>query len=589
MLFGKTVNRYYIKYLHYFVLGILALVAVDFFQLEIPRIIGEIIDGLKDATLSMDQLSDYVLDMMLIILVLLVGRFLWRLCIFGNGRRIETDMRDRMFNHSVKLSQSYYQKNKVGAMMALYTNDLGTIRETFSRGTMMFFDALIMGIIAFTKMIRIDLVLSLFALIPLIIVAVISNVVGGVMRKKFKARQQAYADLSDFTQENFSGIAVVKAFVKEGKELLEFSKRNRAFAEKNIEFVKTATLLRILIGALTSSVVIIIIGYGGYLIFLEQTTGVSNFTVGRLTEYISYFTALIWPMMAIANLINLSNQGKASLQRVEDLLNHEIEVKDSDTVIEKTIEGKITFNHLTFTYPDSQKPVLQNISFTINKGEHVGMIGRTGCGKTTLVDLLTRIYNLDENVLLIDDIDIMHLGIKNIRDAIAYVPQDGFLFSDTIKNNIQFAFKDEPTTRVVEAARMAGVHENIVEFSQGYDTILGERGVTVSGGQKQRIAIARAFMKNSPILILDDSVSAVDTKTEEEILENLKKSRANKTTILIAHRITTIQSMDKIVLLDEGRVVGVGTHDELLATSALYQRMVDLQRLEDEVEGEAYA
>lgn len=589
MLFGKTVNRYYIKYLHYFVLGILALVAVDFFQLEIPRIIGEIIDGLKDATLSMDQLSDYVLDMMLIILVLLVGRFLWRLCIFGNGRRIETDMRDRMFNHSVKLSQSYYQKNKVGAMMALYTNDLGTIRETFSRGTMMFFDALIMGIIAFTKMIRIDLVLSLFALIPLIIVAVISNVVGGVMRKKFKARQQAYADLSDFTQENFSGIAVVKAFVKEGKELLEFSKRNRAFAEKNIEFVKTATLLRILIGALTSSVVIIIIGYGGYLIFLEQTTGVSNFTVGRLTEYISYFTALIWPMMAIANLINLSNQGKASLQRVEDLLNHEIEVKDSDTVIEKTIEGKITFNHLTFTYPDSQKPVLQNISFTINKGEHVGIIGRTGCGKTTLVDLLTRIYNLDENVLLIDDIDIMHLGIKNIRDAIAYVPQDGFLFSDTIKNNIQFAFKDEPTTRVVEAARMAGVHENIVEFSQGYDTILGERGVTVSGGQKQRIAIARAFMKNSPILILDDSVSAVDTKTEEEILENLKKSRANKTTILIAHRITTIQSMDKIVLLDEGRVVGVGTHDELLATSALYQRMVDLQRLEDEVEGEAYA
>ena len=586
MIFGRHINIYYWKYLHYMILGIIALIFVDYFQLEIPRIIGEIVDGLDKSTLTVDSLAEYMKMMLVIIGVMFGGRFLWRYCIFGNGTRIQTDIREKMFAKSLKLPQEYYQTNKVGALMAYFTSDLMAVRMSFSRGTVLTIDFLFLGGLALYKMFNINVYLTLASVVPMIIVAIISSVIAKQMRKKFLARQNSYADLSDFTQESFSGLSVIKAFVKEGKELLAFRWKNKDYRDKNIDFVRSSTLLNILVGAFISSINLIIILFGGYFVYQGKMLGGEEvLSIGQLTEYISLFGSLTWPMMAIGQLINLRSQAKASLERVNTILDAEETVKDAPDVVSNTSkQGKISFKGLTFSYPGSSKPVLENVTFDIEAGESVGIIGRTGSGKTTLVDLLLRIYNIEPNQLFIDDIDIMSLPLKEVRDEIAYVPQDNFLFSDTIRNNINFSSTAVDNKDVIKAAKLADVHENISEFSLKYDTVLGERGVTVSGGQKQRISIARALIKDAQILILDDSVSAVDTKTEEEILTNLNKTRVGKTTILIAHRISTIQNLDKIVLLDHGKVVAVGSHEELLENSKLYANMVLLQKLEDEVE-----
>lgn len=585
MLFGKNVNKYYFKYLHFFLIGIVALIFVDIYQLKIPEIIGDIVGEIDRSTLTYSGLVEYVKEMILVIAIMFVGRFAWRICIFGNGARIESDMRSQLFKKSELLSQLYYQENKVGSVMALYTNDLQTIRHVFGGGTVMLVDAAFLGIFAFIKMFRENQKLTIIAVIPLICLACCSVFIGRFMRKKFELRQEAYAKLSDFSQESFSGLSVIKAFLKEKQEIKRFAKINKDNMDKNIDFVKTAMLLeRLFFGFLIGSVFVILYAVGSYYIY----KGIDGFEVDALVKFISYFDALIWPMMAIAQLINLRSQAKASMGRIDQLLNHPIDVKDSDDVInDHVINGEITFKNLSFTYPGGNREILKNISLTIPKGTSIGLIGRTGCGKTTLVDLLLRIYNIEENKIFIDDIDIMKLPIKTVRDAVSYVPQDNFLFSDTIANNIAFSFSDVNMDDVKKASIASDVDSNIMEFNEQYETVLGERGVTVSGGQKQRISIARALMKNSEILILDDSVSAVDTKTEETIINNLKQLREGKTTILIAHRITTVKKLDKIIVMDDGEIVGYGTHEELEKTCPLYQEMVYLQRLEDDM-GEDY-
>ncbi|MDD4000502.1 MAG: ABC transporter ATP-binding protein, partial [Bacilli bacterium] len=416
-----------------------------------------------------------------------------------------------------------------------------------------------------------------------IIIAICGKIVGNYMRKKFALMQKSFANLSDYTQESISGISVIKAFVKEAKELLAFRKINRETRDKNLDFMKTAVLLEILIGLFIGSVIVIIMGYGGYLVYLNRGN-TDGFTIGVLTEFISYFSAMVWPMLAIANLINLSSQASASLKRIDALLNEPVEIANAPDAVDLQVEGKIEFRNFSFAYPDGSQ-ALDNISFTLNQGESLGIIGRTGAGKSTLVDSLLRIHNVEAEQIFIDDVDLMKIKIKNLRDAIAYVPQDNFLFSDTISNNINFSQEANDQEKIEMVAEMAAVHDNISEFPEQYETVLGERGTTVSGGQKQRISIARAIIRDAQILILDDSVSAVDTRTEKIILENLQKERKGKTTILIAHRVSTIQNLDKIALLDEGQLVGFGTHDELLKNCPEYQKMVRLQRLEDEIGG----
>ena len=591
MIFGKYINRYYLKNAPALLLGLLALLTVDYIQLLIPRLYRLVINGVNLGQVVVDGqtlaftkevLFRHICGTMIYIIVLMVmGRFLWRICFFGSAVRVAADLRERMFDHSRRLSQQYYQVNKVGNLMSLYTNDLDTIQECFGDGVLMFFDALTLGLLALYKMWSMDRRLTLLALIPAVFMFAAGTLMGKLMTKTWEKRQQAFSDLSDFAQENFSGIAVIKAFVKELKELHAFRKLNQENEKINVAYTRISVLLEILVTLFVESVICVILGYGGYLVY----TG--RFNAGQLVEYIGYFEAIVWPIMAVSMLIEKSSRGKASLNRISELLDAPIDVADRPGVPDLTNpKGGIEFRHLTFRYPDGEFDVLKDVSFAVAPGESVGIVGKTGAGKTALVDLLLRTYNVADGTLFVDGQDVNRISIHSVRNACAYVPQDNFLFSDTIAHNIGFGVDDATPEEIDRAAALADVRDNIVDFKDGYETVLGERGVTVSGGQKQRISIARALLKNAPILILDDSVSAVDTRTEKIILENLKESRAGKTTLLIAHRISTVEGLDQIVFLEDGRVEAVGPHDALYASCEEYRRMVDLQRLEDEVGGE---
>ena len=587
MIFGKHINRYYLRYAPALLLGVLALILVDYFQLKIPELYKMVINGMNTGAVELNGqvhefnidflLDEICLPMIFIILAMVIGRFMWRICFFGSAIRLETDIRSRMFDHCKDLSRQYYQVNKVGNLMSLFTNDLETVQDCFGSGILMFFDALLLGVLAIVKMWRMDALLTAFSLIPMALLLVVGTLVGKYMMKKWEARQQAFSDLSDFSQESFSGIAVIKAFVKEFLELMAFRKLNEKNEKTNVDFTRISTMLHISVTLFVESVICVILGYGGYLVYK------GSFNAGELVEFIGYFTSIVWPIMAISQLIDMTSRGKASVKRISELLDTEQDVIDREGVAElEDVKGAIEFRNLTFRYPDGDYDALRNVSFSIQPGESVGIVGKTGSGKTTIVDLILRTYNVPDGTVFVDGHDVNDVSIRSVRSASAYVPQDNFLFSDTIENNISFAYDEVDSEAVINAAKLSDVHDNIVEFTDQYKTVLGERGVTVSGGQKQRISIARALMKNAPILILDDSVSAVDTKTEKIILENLRESRAGRTTILIAHRISTVEKMDKIIFIDDGSVTAVGSHDELYESCSDYRRMVDLQKLEEE-------
>lgn len=586
MLFGKHINKYYLKHAPALLLGIIALVAVDSIQLYVPELYRTLINGINDGVVLVDGvemafdmnfLLDYIcLPMIYIILAMVACRFLWRICFFGSAIKVETDLRGRMFDHCKDLSQQYYQVNKVGNLMSLFTNDLETVQDCFGSGILSFCDALFLGVLALSKMARMNIYLTLFALIPMVLLLASGLIVGKYMTKKWATRQEAFSSLSDFSQESFAGISVIKAFVKETKELLAFKKLNKFNEDANVEYTKLSVTLNITVTLLVESVICVILGYGGYLVYTDV------FNAGQLVEFIGYFNAIVWPVMAISQLIEMRSRGKASLERIGELLDAPVDVVDALDVEDiANIKGDIEFKGLTFRYPDGEYDVLKDVSFKINAGENVGIIGKTGAGKTTLVDLILRTYNIPDGSLFIDGKDINKIPINQVRKYCAYVPQDNFLFSDTVESNIAFASDDVSEKKIVNAAKLSDVHENIIEFADGYKTVMGERGVTVSGGQKQRISIARAIMKDASILILDDSVSAVDVKTEKAILANLREARQGKTTILIAHRVTTVEKMDKIIFVDDGRVLAVGTHAELLETCPEYRTTVELQRLDD--------
>ena len=587
MIFGKHINRYYLKYGVFLLLGVLTLAAVDYLQLIIPNLYQMIVNGMNQGYVMLDGVQTpfdmaFLLDricmpMVWVILALVFGRFFWRVMLFGSAIRLEADLRDAMFDHARHLSREYYQVNKVGTLMSLFTNDLDTVQECFGVGVLMFFDALLLGVMAVVKMWRMSWALALLSMIPMALLMGVSTVVGRYMMKKWDIRQKAFSSLSDFAQESFSGVAVIKAFVKEAKELWAFKKLNVENEKANVDHTQAAVLLRILVTLFVESVICIILGYGGYLVYQ------GTFNAGQLVEFIGYFTSVVWPIMAISELIDMTSRGRASLNRISELLDAAPAVKDRPNVTDlEQVKGDIEFRHLTFRYPDGEFDALQDVSFHIRAGQSVGLVGKTGSGITTVVDLILRTYNVADGSLFIDGQDVNDISIRSLRAGCAYVPQDNFLFSDTIDHNIAFGVEKDDREAVISAARMADVHDDISEFQQGYDTVLGERGVTVSGGQKQRISIARALMRDAPILILDDSVSAVDTKTEKNILQELNRTRQGKTTILIAHRISTIEKMDLILFIDQGRLAAAGTHEELYANCPAYRKMVELQKLEEE-------
>ena len=597
MVFGKHVNKFYKKYFWYFFFGILFLIFVDVIQVFIPKLSGNIADNVIDKNLAgtifgiESNYANLIKDILLIFLIgigMFIGRYCWRILIFGESVKVQADLRKDMFEKCEELSQRYYKANKTGAILSYFSNDLETIEEAFGFGIVQLVDGIFLLIISLIGMFLIDWVLTLILLMPLIILCVFAVTIDRVMEAKWGKRQKAFEDLSDFAQENITGIRVIKAFVKERKELKQFSKVAKSNQDTNIEFAKTSAMLDVVFEILIYFVFGLILLGGSYLVYLHIKSGGDpkvGISVGQLITFIGLADTIIWPVFALAGTINLIARAKASLKRISTLLDEEIEIKDLDIITHVDYQGKIEFKHFNFAYPDDPNTlILKDISLKINAGETVGIVGKIGSGKSTLVNMLFRLYNVNEGTLFIDDIDIMHLPIKEIRENIGYCPQDNFLFSDTIKNNIAFSNENMELSEVKEAAKFSSVDDNIEGFKDKYDTLIGEKGVSLSGGQKQRISISRAIIKDPKILILDDSVSAVDVKTEETILSNIKNIRKGKTTLIIASRVSTVQHLDKILVLRDGQVDAFGTHEECLAKSKIYARMVELQLLEKEME-----
>lgn len=575
----ELLKRYVMKYKWFYIFGVLILLLVDYMQLFIPKIIGMVTDGIKDGSMTSEGIITMVMTLIGVTLVMALSRIGWRYCIIGSSKKIERDLRADLFEKWVELDAQYFNAHKTGNLMAYATNDLNAIRMMVGPGVITIFDAVIMTFLVIGQMaFDINLQLTLVAIIPMPFIAWGSYYFGKIIKRRFKIKQEAFALLSDKVQEAFSGIKVIKSFVQEYYDLKGFDVIAEDNYDKNLKLAKLSAFLNPLVIFLVGTSLLISIGYGGYL------TMVNEITIGEFVAFNQYILMLSWPMQAIAMGINTFAQGSASVKRIDEVLQVQAVVQDEEgaKALEQ-VEGNIKLSHLNFNFPDNNQQGLIDVNLDIKKGETLAILGRTGSGKSTLVNLLLRIYNAPEGSIYIDGKDIMKATVQSVREHIAYVPQDNFLFSDTIASNIAFGADHLTKEQIEEAARKADVHRNIMDFPEKYDTVVGERGTTLSGGQKQRVSIARALILDAPILILDDSLSAVDTKTEELILENLKEVREGKTNIIIAHRISTVRHADHIVVLEEGRVAEYGNHESLLEMQGIYADMYEKQQLEEEL------
>ncbi len=558
-----------------YIAGIITLFVVDFVNIFIPQEIGKVTDGLESHSLSWNGVKQSLFIICLLGLILTIGRFLWRYFIFGAARVIEKELRNEMFGHLEKMSVEYYNEHKTGDLMTRFTSDLNAVRMAIGPAVISAFDASVMTVmVIFQMMYYVNVELTLLAIIPMLFICFGEIYYGKIIYKRFKARQEAVSNLTDFVQESFSGVRVIKAFVRERSELKAFTKANKATMEKNLDIVRLQSIVMPLLDVVIGASTLITLVYGGYLVLYGKIT------LGRFVAFHQYINMLVWPMLACGESIQMFSQGGASVRRIKEVFEEKPEIFDSDTTEEiEKMEGNIVLSHLTFIHKGHTEPTLKDINLTIPAGTTLAVIGRTGNGKSTLVNLLLRLYNTKPGMILIDGRDINTIALKTLRENIAYVPQDNFLFSDTLKSNIAFG-SEEDMQAITKATKAACIHENIIRFPDGYETVVGERGVTLSGGQKQRSSIARALMKDAPILILDDALSAVDTDTEERILHNLKQTREGKTTILIAHRISTIQNADIILVLEDGEAKEIGNHNQLMLRNGIYRDMYEKQQLE---------
>lgn len=568
--------QYIKRHKYQYTAGIITLFVVDFANLFIPRLTGTITDGLTAHSLDWNGIKLCLLAIFGLGLTLALGRFLWRFFLFGASRSIEKELRNDMFRHLEKMSVEYYNEHKTGDLMTRFTSDLNAIRMAIGPAVICVFDASVMTIMVICQMMYyVNIRLTLLAIIPMLLICAGEIYYGKIMHARFRERQEAVSDLTDFVQESFSGVRVIKAFVRERSQMRAFARANRHTMDKNLNVVRMQAVVMPLLDVIIGLSSLITLVYGGYLAL------VGEITLGRFVAFNQYINMLVWPMLACGDAINMFSQGSASTRRIREIFDEKPEIYDrKDVQPPDEIRGDITFSHLTFIHRGHSEPTLKDINLEIPAGTTLAIIGRTGNGKSTLVNLLLRLYNTKPGMILIDGRDINTIPLKALRENIAYVPQDNFLFSDTLKANIAFGAGEEDMDAITCATSVACIHENIVSFPDGYETIVGERGVTLSGGQKQRSSIARALMKDSPILILDDSLSAVDTDTEERILKNLKENRRGKTTLLIAHRISTIQNADVILVLEDGEAKEIGNHESLMAQNGIYRDMFEKQQLE---------
>lgn len=581
----KFIFTYIKRHKWHYLAGIATLFAVDFLNLLIPKFTGTITDGLTGHTMDMQGVTAVLVQILAVGAMLAAGRFLWRYFLFGSARQIQYELRNEMFGHLEQMSVEYYNEHKTGDLMSRFINDLNAVRMAIGPAVISAFDATVMAVMVIAQMMYyVNVKLTLLAIIPMFFIAVGELYYGGLMEKRFREKQEAFSELTDQVQESISGVRVIKAFVQERAEQKAFAKANAFAMEKNLKVVKLQAVVMPLLDVVIGVSSLLTLLYGGYL----ALTG--EISLGRFVAFNQYIAMLVWPMLAAGESITMLSQGLASIRRIQEVFEEKPEIFDRDGVeVPERIRGEISFRNLTFMHSGHSEPTLKNISLEVPAGTTLAIVGRTGNGKSTLVNLLLHLYNTKNGMIFIDGRDINSIPLKTLRENIAYVPQDNFLFSDTLKHNIAFGVETENMELITRATRAACIHENIVTFPDGYETIVGERGVTLSGGQKQRSSIARALLKESPILILDDALSAVDTDTEEQILRNLKKNREGKTTLIIAHRISTIQSADIILVLEDGEAAECGSHQELIALGGIYKGMYDKQQLEAQLEKEGRA
>lgn len=581
-----TLRGFVWRFRYRYAVGILAIIISDLCQLWIPWTLGRFTDEVEDGSIASPMLWTYIGWLLLASAGIFIFRYVWRVMIFGAARTLEYEMRNRLFAHYQKMSAAWFTRRKTGDLMAHATNDLHALRFTFGGGVVTTFDTLVLITLTVVMMVStVDWRLTLVGLIPLPVMAIVTARFGKQIHERFRDAQEAFSGLTDRVQENISGMRVVKAFAQEEAEERKFASINDVNFMKNMRVARLQALFNPLVQWITGVSLMLVLGYGGILVIQD------TITLGEFIAFNSYLGLLTGPIMGIGWMLNIFQRGAASMSRLNEILRTEPQITDAPEVKElgsEPVRGRIELKGVTFRYPGSNDDALIDIDVTVPEGSTLAIVGRTGSGKSTLVNLLVRLYDLPEGrgEIRIDGTNIRDIPLKQLRESIGFVPQENFLFSETIRENIAFGTNDEDEQQINNAAKDAQVLDNILDFPNRFDTMLGERGVTLSGGQKQRISIARALIKHPSILILDDSLSAVDTKTEEALLGRLRALRQNKTTIIIAHRISTVQHADRIIVLDNGVIIEEGSHEQLLAAGGLYRNMYEKQLLEEQVASE---
>ncbi|MBU9722640.1 MULTISPECIES: ABC transporter transmembrane domain-containing protein [Bacillaceae] len=559
--------------------GILVLALVSFLSLLPPYVVGLIVDHIVENTLTQDILLRWMVILFVLAVTVYVLRYIWRILIFGSAIRLARLLRNQLYDHFSRMSASFFQKRRTGDLMAHATNDIRAIEQTAGVGVLTLVDSLTMGgFVIITMAATISWELTLIALIPMPFMAFATSKYGFMLHKRFAKAQAAFSSLNDKVQESMSAVRVTKTFGYEENEVTEFKKESDDVVEKNIQVAK--------VDALFDPTIQIIVGLSFFLsiVFGARYVVLGDLTIGQLTAFTVYLGLLIWPMLAFGWLFNIVERGRASYDRVNRLLQVKQDIVDKPGAVDTPPKGNLDFQINEFSYTDDEGPALKDIFFHLKRGQTLGIAGRTGSGKTTLAKTLMRDFEIKNGKILLDGTPHDEYTLDALRASLGYVPQDHFLFSATIADNIAFARPEASYQEIIEAAKLAAIHEDITRFDEGYETIVGERGVTLSGGQKQRISIARALLADPEILILDDSLSAVDAKTEEQILHALRDVRRGKTTLITAHRLSAIKHADLILVLEQGVIIEQGDHAELMKENGWYRKMYDHQQLESLVE-----